>query len=49
MDKIQGRIHAPFGPIIMEFQMPQFYIDVLNKYGDTISANKKKSKGRKKR
>jgi len=44
VDKIQGRIHAPFGPIIMEFQMPQFYIDVLNKYGDTISANKKKSK-----
>ena len=44
MDKIQGKIHAPFGPVIMEFQMPQFYIDVLNKYGDTISANKKKSK-----
>ena len=44
MDKIQGRIHAPVGRMIMEFQMPQFYIDVLNKYGDTISANKKKSK-----
>ena len=37
-------MHAPFGPMLMEFKMPQPYIDMLNTYGDKISASDKKSK-----
>ena len=43
-ETIKAKIHAPFGPMIMEFQMPPPYIDILNTYGDEISANEKKSK-----
>ena len=42
--KIQTKIHAPFSPLLMEFTMPQPYIDKLNKYGDKISSNVIKSK-----
>ncbi len=44
IDKIQANMHAPFGPMLMEFKMPQPYIDMLNTYGDKISASDKKSK-----
>ena len=42
--KLRGTLHAPFSPILMEFQIPQPYINLLNKYGDKISASDKKSK-----
>ena len=42
--KIQTKIHAPFSPLLMEFKMPQHYVDKLNAYGDKISASEKKSK-----
>ena len=42
--KLKGTLHAPFSPILMEIQIPQPYIDLLNKYGDKISASDKKSK-----
>ena len=42
--KLKGTLHAPFSPILMEFQIPQPYIDLLNTYGDKISASDKKSK-----
>ena len=42
--KIQTKIHAPFSPLLMEFTMPQPYIDKLNEYGDKISSNVIKSK-----
>ena len=41
MIEIQTKEHAPFSPLLMEFKMPQEYIDTLNKYGDKISADKK--------
>ena len=44
INKIQANMHAPFGPMLMEFKMPQPYIDMLNTYGDKISASDKKSK-----
>ena len=34
----------PFSPILMEFDIPTPYIDMLNNYGDKISSNDKKSK-----
>ena len=34
----------PFSPILMEFDIPTPYIDMLNDYGDKISSNDKKSK-----
>lgn len=43
MIEIQTKEHSPFSPLLMEFKMPQEYIDTLNKYGDKISADKKKS------
>ena len=42
--RLKGTLHAPFSPILMEYQIPQPYIDLLNKYGDKISASDKKSK-----
>ena len=42
--KIQTKIHAPFSPLLMEFKMPQHYVDKLNVYGDKISADESKSK-----
>jgi len=42
--KLTGRVHMPFSPMLMEFQMPQPYIDLLNTYGDKISKSDKKSK-----
>ena len=44
INKIQANMHAPFGPMLIEFKMPQPYIDMLNTYGDKISASDKKSK-----
>ena len=43
-DKIQAQIHAPFGPMLMEFTIPQPYVDMFNKYADSITKNAKKSK-----
>ena len=34
----------PFSPILMEFDIPTPYIDMLNNYGDKISSSNKKSK-----
>ena len=42
--RLKGRVHMPFSPMLMEFQMPQPYIDLLNTYGDKISKSDKKSK-----
>ena len=42
--KLRGKIHAPFGPTILEFQMPEPYVSMLNEYGDKISASDEKSK-----
>ena len=42
--KLRGKVHAPFSPFIMEFDMPTPYVDMLNVYGDKISASDKKSK-----
>ena len=39
--RLKGTLHAPFSPILMEYQIPQPYIDLLNKYGDKISASDK--------
>jgi len=44
IDKIQANMHAPFGPMLMEFKMPKPYVDMLNTYGDKISSSEKKSK-----
>ena len=44
INKIQANMHAPFGPMLMEFKMPQPYIDMLNTYGDKISSSDEKSK-----
>ena len=41
--KLRGKVHAPFSPFIMEFDMPKPYVDMLNVYGDKISASEKKS------
>ena len=43
-DKVQAQIHAPFGPMLIEFTMPQPYVDMFNKYADGITKSKKKSK-----
>ena len=42
--KLRGKVHMPFSPILMEFDIPTPYIDMLNNYGDKISSNDKKSK-----
>mgnify|MGYP003627716488 FL=1 len=42
--KLRGKVHMPFSPILMEFDIPTPYIDMLNDYGDKISSNDKKSK-----
>ena len=42
--KLSGTLHAPFSPMLMEFKIPQPYIDLLNNYGDKISKSDKKSK-----
>ena len=39
MLKIQTKEYAPFSPLLMEFKMPQEYIDKLNTYGDKISSD----------
>ena len=43
-DKVQAQIHAPFGPMLIEFTMPQPYVDMFNKYADGITKSKKKIK-----
>ena len=43
-DKVQAQIHAPFGPMLIEFTMPQPYVDMFNKYAEGITKSKKKSK-----
>ena len=42
--KLRGKVHMPFSPILMEFDIPTPYIDMLNDYGDKISSSEKKSK-----
>jgi hypothetical protein len=42
--KLRGKVHMPFSPMIMEFEIPKPYIDMLNIYADTISKSDKKSK-----
>ena len=42
--KLRGKVHMPFSPILMEFDIPTPYIDMLNNYGDKISSDDKKSK-----
>ena len=42
--KLQGKVHMPFSPMLMEFDIPKPYIKMLNDYGDKISANDDKSK-----
>ena len=44
MLEIQTKEHVPFSPLLMEFKMPQEYIDKLNAYGDKISSDDNKSK-----
>jgi len=41
--KLEGKAIRPFSPVIMEFQIPQPYVDLLNAYGDEIAADKEKS------
>ena len=43
-DKVQAQIHAPFGPMLIEFTMPQPYVDMFNKYSDSITKSEIKSK-----
>ena len=42
--QLQAKIHTPFSPMLMEFKMPQSYVDTLNEYGDKISSDSEKSK-----
>ena len=42
--KLKGKVHAPFSPFLMEFEMPEPYVKMLNDYGDKISKSDKKSK-----
>ena len=42
--KLRGKVHLPFSPMLMEFDMPEPYINMLNNYGDKISSSDKKSK-----
>ena len=42
--KLKGKVHAPFSPFLMEFEIPEPYIKMLNDYGDKISKSDKKSK-----
>ena len=42
--KLKGKVHAPFSPFIMEFDIPKPYVGMLNTYGDKISSSDKKSK-----
>ena len=42
--KLRGKVHMPFSPILMEFDIPTPYVDMLNNYGDKISSSDKKSK-----
>ena len=42
--KLRGKVHAPFGPMLIEFTMPQPYVDMFNKYADGITKSKKKIK-----
>ena len=44
MLEIETKQHSPFSPLLMEFKMPQEYIDKLNAYGDKISSDDDKSK-----
>ena len=47
MDKnieIRKYDHQPFSPLLMEFEMPQHYVDRLNAHGDKISGDVIKSK-----
>ena len=43
-DKVQAQVHAPFGPMLIEFTIPQPYVDMFNKYSDGITKSEKKSK-----
>ena len=43
-DKLQTKVHAPFGPMLMEFTIPQPYVDMFNKYADNITKSVEKSK-----
>ena len=42
--KLRGKVHAPFGPMLIEFTIPQPYVDMFNKYSDSITKSEKKSK-----
>ena len=42
--KIPAKILTPFSPLLMEFTIPQPYVDKLNEYGDKISSNVIESK-----
>jgi hypothetical protein len=42
--KLRGKIHAPFGPPLLEFKIPEPYVSMLNTYGDKISSSDEKSK-----
>ena len=39
--KLKGKIHAPFSPFIMEFDIPKPYVGMLNTYGDKVSSSNK--------
>jgi hypothetical protein len=41
---IEPTRHAPFSPMLMEYDIPKPYLNMLNNYGDEISANDEKSK-----
>jgi len=42
--EIKTKIHSPFSPLLMEYTMPQHYVDKLNTYGDRVYADEIKSK-----
>ena len=43
-NSLKAKLHEPFGPMLMEFSIPNIYVNFLNKYGDKISKSENKSK-----
>ena len=43
MKKSEVKFHTPFSPTIMEMEVPKKFIDIVNKIGDEVLSDEKKS------
>ena len=43
MKKNEAKYHTPFSPTIMEMEVPEKFINLINKIGDEVLSDDKKS------